>query len=235
MRRHIPNAITLLNLLCGCAALVCLFQANFSQAVLWLFFAAVADFADGLVARVLHVTSELGAQLDSLADAVSFGVVPGAILYMMLAPIPLSDGVYWPALPAFLLSVFAILRLAKFNLDTRQSESFIGLPTPACTLLVVGILFYFEYGQFGARAWLGEIGVVYGLVALLSWLMNAEIPMFSFKFKELRWAGNELRFVFAAVALVLVVLMQELALAPIMLLYILLNVGIHYTSNRTDA
>ncbi len=232
MRRHIPNAITLLNLLCGCATLICLFQGDFQQAILWLLGGAVADFADGLVARALGVQSELGKQLDSLADAISFGVVPGAILYVMIAPTPLEGGIYWSALPAFILSAFAILRLGKFNLDTRQSEQFIGLPTPACTLLIVGLLLFFEFGPPAIQTWLGETWVIYFIVGTLSWLMNAEILMFSFKFKQVGWTGNELRITFAAIAVLLLILFKTLAIAPIMLLYILINVGRLLTAKK---
>ncbi|MCB0638405.1 MAG: CDP-alcohol phosphatidyltransferase family protein, partial [Lewinella sp.] len=145
--RHLPNAITLLNLICGAVAILLVLQAQWYAAALWLAAAALADFADGLVARALGVASPEGKELDSLADMVSFGLAPGMILYSILdmgqqpgTATPLAQGLYWPAVPAFILPAFSALRLARFNLDERQTEHFRGLATPASTLLVVGLM-----------------------------------------------------------------------------------------------
>ncbi len=238
MKKHIPNTITLLNLLAGCAATVYILDGQFEMAAWLLLVGGLADFADGLAARALHVHSELGKELDSLADMVSFGLAPGAILYTFinLGPAPLSlepsAGLYWPAMPAFVVTAFSALRLAKFNLDTRQSDTFLGLATPACTLLVAGLMLIYEADLAGSRAWLGQAWVVYVLAAALSALLVSDLPMFSFKFKSFKWVGNEIRFIFVAVALILLVIWRELALAPIIVVYILLNIAQIFIQKR---
>lgn len=230
--KQIPNLITLLNLLCGCAALLSLFQGWYMAVAGWLAVAAAADFADGLVARALHVTSPEGKELDSLADLISFGLVPGAILYALLvhgiapdAATPLEGGIYRWAFPGFILTAASALRLARFNLDERQTEGFIGLATPASTLLVLGLLMLYHENTWGAQQWLTQKSVLYPTIFVLCYLLLAEIPMFSFKFKDLRWEGNQLRFIFALLALTMLVLWQTVALAPIVVLYVLLNVA----------
>ena len=242
MKRQIPNLITLLNLLCGCAALLSLWQGWYLATAGWLAGAALADFADGLAARALKVTSEEGKELDSLADLISFGLVPGSILYtlLVLSEYPqysnaLEGGIHWFAFPAFLLTGASALRLARFNLDERQTEGFIGLATPACTLLVLGLLMIHVRDFAPFSHWLGHRAVLYALVFLLSYLLLAEIPMFSFKFKQLRWEGNALRFIFAASALGLLLIWREVALAPIVLIYIVINVVRHLTPKQSKS
>lgn len=226
MKKHIPNALTLANLLAGCVAVVCLLYQHYPAAVLLLLAGGVADFADGFVARMLKVQSAIGRELDSLADMVSFGLAPGVILYMMLQNGSGAEAmeVYLPGLPAFLLTGASALRLAKFNIDTRQTDQFLGLPTPAATMLVVGLLLWYQQDVWGCRGWLSQPVSLYGLVAVLSYLLLSELPMFSFKFKKAGWQGNEIRIIFAAVALVSLLLAGVLALAPLILAYILLNV-----------
>lgn len=235
--KQIPNIITLINLLCGCAALLSLFQGWYMATAWWLGAAALADFADGFAARALKVSSPVGKELDSLADLISFGLVPGAILYTLLvvSQFPslnsaIEGGLHWFAFPGFILTAFSALRLARFNLDERQTEGFIGLNTPACTLFVLGLLMLYQQDSWGAQAWLGQQIVIYPLIGLLSYLLLAEIPMFSFKFKHFGWEGNALRIIFAALSLVLLVIWQEVALAPIVLIYALINIGQHLTS-----
>ncbi|MEL7222204.1 MAG: CDP-alcohol phosphatidyltransferase family protein [Bacteroidota bacterium] len=232
--KHIPNTITLINLLCGCAALLSLFQGWYTATAYWLAGAALADFADGLAARALSVSSPVGKELDSLADLISFGLVPGAILYTLLVvgqfpeyKDPMEGGLHWFAFPAFVLTAFSALRLARFNLDERQTEGFIGLATPACTLFVLGLLLLYQQDSWNAQAWLGQKVVLYPVIVVLSYLLLAEIPMFSFKFKRLSWEGNALRIIFAASSLVLLLIWQEVALAPIVSIYIFINIGKH--------
>ena len=226
MKKHIPNAHTLANLLAGCVAVVCLLYQHYAAAVLLLLAGGVADFADGLVARMLKVQSAIGRELDSLADMVSFGLAPGVILYMMLQNGGEGEAteLYLPGLPAFLLTGASALRLAKFNIDSRQTDQFLGLPTPAATMLVVGLLLWYQQDVWGCRAWLSQPVSLYGLVAVLSYLLLSELPMFSFKFKKGGWQGNEIRIIFAVVALVSLLLAGVLALAPLIFGYILLNV-----------
>lgn len=237
--KHIPNLITLANLLCGCAALLSLFQGWYWATAGWLAAAAAADFADGLVARALNVSSPVGKELDSLADLISFGLVPGAILYTLLVQgafpnytNPMEGGIHWFAFPAFILSAASALRLARFNLDERQTEGFIGLATPACTLFVLGLLMLYRAEVPFFLEIIEQRFVMYALILALSWLLLAEIPMFSFKFKHLGWEGNALRIIFAASALVLLIIWREVALAPIVLIYIITNITHHFIANR---
>jgi CDP-diacylglycerol--serine O-phosphatidyltransferase len=226
MKKHIPNALTLANLLAGCVAVVCILYQHYAAAVLLLLAGGVADFADGFVARMLNVQSAIGRELDSLADMVSFGLAPGVILYMMLQSGSGAEAteIYLPGLPAFLLTGASALRLAKFNIDSRQTDQFLGLPTPAATLLVVGLLLWHQHDLWGSRIWLSQPASLYVLVAVLSYLLLSELPMFSFKFKKAGWQGNEIRIIFAVLALGSLLLAGGLALAPLMSAYILLNV-----------
>ncbi len=234
MRRHLPNAITLLNLFCGACASLCLLYGRLEWAIGLVALGALADLLDGMVARLLKVHSELGKQLDSLADMVSFGLVPGIILYCLIAAAWQGQ---WPndleirALPAFILTLFAALRLGKFNLDERQSDGFLGLPTPGCTLFMVGLLGAYlspnSFVHFAHPVW------YYVITVLFSALMVLEIPMFSFKFKSLQWAGNEIRIIFAAIAVAILLVWQIAGLAIVVLLYILLSIFIHLFKRKS--
>jgi len=203
MRKQIPNMITLLNLFCGCSALINILYGDFLNAFTFIFIGGLADYSDGMVARWLNVKSPFGKELDSIADMVTFGVVPGAILYMLINfrltaanvgdnlsdQLVLEQSFSWLALPAFFVSAFAAIRLAKFNLDTRQSEQFIGLNTPACTMFVVGIMLIFQFDSFGLRPIVSNLYFLYALIPILSFLLVSELPMMAFKFKGLKWKG----------------------------------------------
>jgi len=229
MKKHIPNTITLINLFCGCCALVSVFNEMYVAVFWFLFFGGLADYADGFVARYLKVNSILGKELDSLADMVSFGVVPGATIYIMLSKHPLTAGYYFQsinlmALPAFLITVFSALRLAKFNIDTRQSEDFIGLNTPSVTMFVTGLMLIYHFDSFG----LGEIVFhpyfLYPIILILSYLLVAELPMFSMKFKGLKWKGNEQRIVFLFLAFTTFIFLREVSFSLMIALYVLFSV-----------
>jgi CDP-diacylglycerol--serine O-phosphatidyltransferase len=233
LKRHLPNAITCLNLLCGCLALTYIFAGDLATGAWFVAAAAAADFADGLVARALRVSSAIGKDLDSLADMVSFGVVPGAILFHLLYKSMVSPepgfhtlagwGGYVPYV-GFLVTIFSALRLAKFNNDTRQTNSFIGLPTPACTLVVASLPLILAYDQFGlSRVVLNPL-VLMGLTVLLSGLLVAELPLFALKFKTLRWADNRRRFLFLLLAAGLLLALRAAAVPLVVLLYVLLSV-----------
>jgi CDP-diacylglycerol--serine O-phosphatidyltransferase len=250
LKRHLPNALTCLNLLCGCLALTFILggpaQSGLTTAAWFVGIAAVADFFDGLLARALRVSSPIGKDLDSLADMVSFGVVPGAILFKLLAtpfgtmPSPTSDfsygvefssfkfvlgnpGVLVPYL-GFVVSIFSALRLAKFNNDTRQTTSFIGLPTPACTLVVASLPLILAQDSFDLKNVILNPWLLIGLTVLLSGLLVAELPLFALKFKNLRWLGNRRRFIFVALALVLVLTLHAAGIPLAVLLYVLLSI-----------
>lgn len=228
MKRHLPNAVTCLNLLCGCLALTQIFSSAPEGLVYGAYFvagAALADFIDGLLARVLRVSSAIGKDLDSLADMVSFGVVPGAIFCKLLARGAAPSGLpAWVPYLGFIVSIFSALRLAKFNNDTRQTTSFIGLPTPACTLVVASLPLILAYDQFGLRSVILHPGLLLGLVALLSGLLVAELPLFALKFKNLRWADNRRRFLFLLLTAGLLLALRAAAVPLVVLLYVLLSV-----------
>ena len=235
MKRHLPNAVTCLNLLFGCLALTEIFAGRLDNGAWFVAAAAVADFADGLLARALRVSSAIGKDLDSLADMVSFGVVPGAILFELLGAAAhdsggFSEGAeligFWSWLPylGFLVTIFSALRLAKFNNDTRQTTSFIGLPTPACTLVVASLPLILSHDRFGLQAVVLNPIVLVGLTILLSGLLVAELPLFALKFKSLRWADNRRRFIFILLAAGLLLGLQAAAVPLVVLLYVLLSV-----------
>jgi CDP-diacylglycerol---serine O-phosphatidyltransferase len=226
MKNQIPNALTLLNVFCGSCAVVSILNGRYTEGSLFLVVCLIADFLDGFTARLLNVKSDMGKELDSLADMVSFGVVPAAILYKLLMPTPVlgfSQHTYMPLL-AFVITAFSCYRLAKFNLDTRQTESFIGLNTPTNTLFFVGLLLI-KINHFEG---LEEMTVnnpifLYALIPISSFLLISEIPMFSIKLKNFKWAGNEARYIYVAMALPLLILMREAAIALLVMLYVVVN------------
>jgi len=228
MKKHIPNAITCLNLFAGCLALYFAFKGELVVTAYLVGLAAVFDFLDGMVARLMGAYSEIGKQLDSLADMVSFGVVPGTIMFILLQRadasffgIPTDNFSFF----GFLITVFSALRLAKFNIDTRQTTSFIGLPTPACTLVVASLPLILETSE-GLLAYeiiLNPV-VLVALTVILSYLLVAELPLFALKFKNFSWQDNAVRFIFLGLSIVLAVMLQFAAIPLIILLYILLSV-----------
>lgn len=233
MKQHIPNLLTLSNAFAGSVALVFIFQQDWQNALLCIFSGLLADFLDGGVARLLGVSSELGKQLDSLADMITFGVVPGAIMYQLLLKSCLaSDWSMNLAFTAFLIPVFACLRLARFNLDSTQSEDFIGLPTPAATFFVIGLLLIDWQQLMGANG-LAQPATLLILVLLISWLMVSPIRLFGLKFKHFQWRGNAVRFVFLGLSATLLIVLQLAALVPIIGLYILMSLV--STNRRTDS
>jgi len=238
MKKNIPNIITLLNLFFGCCALASVLYGQFVQAFFFSFASGVADYLDGMFARALKVKSPLGQQLDSLADMVSFGVVPGAIIYMLLVK-GLSDPDVLPieltlaASPAFLITMFAAIRLALFNIDTRQTENFIGMPTPSCAMYTVGLMLVYHYDSFGLAGLTTNPIFLYPNIFILCWLMVAEFPMFGLKFKNLTWAGNEIRFIFAALSLALVVWLREASLSLIIIAYVLFSIFENLSKQQT--
>jgi CDP-diacylglycerol---serine O-phosphatidyltransferase len=226
MKNQIPNALTLLNVFCGSCAVVSILDGRYTEGSLFLVVCLIADFLDGFTARLLNVKSEMGKELDSLADMVSFGVVPAAILYKLLMPEKILGFGQHPYMPllAFVITAFSCYRLAKFNLDTRQSESFIGLNTPTNTLFYVGLLLI-KVNHFDGLEDLTVNNPVflYALIPISSFLLISEIPMFSLKLKGFKWAGNETRYIYAAIALPLLILMREAAIALLVVLYVVVN------------
>lgn len=238
MKKNIPNAITLLNLFSGCCALASVFYGQFDQVLFFSLVSMAADYLDGMVARALKVKSPLGQQLDSLADMVSFGVVPGAIIYMLLVK-GLSGAEVFPieltiaASPAFLISLFAALRLGRFNLDLRQAEHFLGLPTPSCAAYAVGLMMIYRHDSFGLAQLICHPIFLYLNIPLLCWLMVANFTMFSLKLKNFAWEGNEIRYIFAAVSVLLLLWLREAALSFIIVVYVLISAVHHFFIQKT--
>ena len=251
IKKHIPNAITCGNLLCGCLAIVKAFEGDLVWAAYLVGIAAVLDFFDGFAARMLKVSSPIGKDLDSLADMVTFGVVPGIVMFHLIK-ITVSihnfegcvgcefPGHYNPESPleknlpyfAFLIPVFSAIRLAVFNNDTRQSESFIGLPTPANAIFIcslpliisfsdgmVGSIFVSEGSRIVHQYW-----TLIPITIINSFLLNAPLPLFALKFKHFKWKENEIRFVFLGLCLVMLITLQFLGIPLIIIMYILLSV-----------
>lgn len=229
---NLPNALTLLNLFSGCMAIVFVFNYRIELVPYCITISLVADFLDGFAARWTKTSSSIGKQLDSLADVVSFGLVPGALVYFMLLQLLERQGTSLSGLlimaysaVAFLLTLFAALRLAKFNVDERQSDGFIGLATPAATIFVWGILDIFLHNPHGFGWVVQSLFFLYAVTFLLCVLMIAELPMFAFKFKNYGWAGNETRYLFIILSVVLLALFKFAALSFIIVLYILISIA----------
>lgn len=223
--KHIPNAITSMNLLSGCFATIFALNGNFKTAFLCIIAGAVCDFCDGLAARALKAYSPMGKELDSLADMVTFGVAPAMIMYRFQAE---ANFLVWLPL---LIAVFSGLRLAKFNIDTRQTENFIGLATPSCAL-ICGSLVYASQVYPQVSDFLTAYAYIVPMVSLvMCYLLVCEIPMFSFKFKSLKWADNKDRFSFLAIAATLAIVTLVLGLnwsilvLGIFTAYIIINVA----------
>ena len=225
MRKHIPNAITCLNLFSGCVGITFAFNNNLVYAGYAIIIAALFDFADGLIARAIDVYSVLGKELDSLADVISFGFLPSVIVYQLFLAAPqLGELSTYLNYSAFLIAIFSALRLAKFNIDTRQSDHFIGLPTPANALLIASLpMIIAQAGSF----WSSYILNPYFLFIFslgMGLLLVMEVPLISLKFRSFGWNENMLRYLLVLSAAVLILLFQFAAVPLIIFLYIVLSV-----------
>ena len=198
LTRYLPDTITCLNLLSGSVAVIFAFSDDFDMALVMIVLAAVFDFLDGLAARVFHAYSDLGKELDSLADTVSFGLAPSLILYNYLAGFTSVIHPYVCYIP-LLIAAFSALRLAKFNLDTRQSESFLGLPVPASALFAASLAAFAGHYEHIANTFLANNWVIPSVSIILSALLVSELPMFSMKLKTLKWKDNAQRFTFLCI------------------------------------
>jgi len=236
IKKHIPNAITLLNLASGLLAIIAIFKGYYDEAFLFVCLGIFFDFWDGFFARKFNVSGELGLQLDSLADVVTSGVVPGLMIFKLLQDIQEDDtSIYYlteeyyymgfvPYL-GFIVTLASAYRLAKFNIDTRQTDSFIGLPTPANALFIMSIpMIQFE----GTHEWLVNAlfnPFVLLIISLVSaYMLNAEIPLFSLKIKDFSWDKNKLQVFFLTIAATLLLFLGFTALPIIILLYVVLSV-----------
>lgn len=252
--KHIPNFFTLLNLVFGCIAIVFILQQNVLllpldgdgnivvtpqqllnnpekiwMASLFIGLAAIVDFVDGFVARLLKGESAMGKQLDSLADLVSFGVAPGLIVYQFLrqsyaqASGGLDTSMLW-LLPALLLPCAAAWRLARYNLDSSQSFSFKGLPVPSVGLFFASLpLIYWNVNAQWVISLLLNKWFLYGLVILFSWLMVSTLPLMSLKFKDYSFRNNSTKYILAIFSVAAIVLLKWFAVTAIVLFYVLLS------------
>ena len=221
MIRHLPNFLTCCNLICGCFAIVFLLEDRGVPAAYLVWAACVFDFLDGFVARLLKVSSPIGKELDSLADVVSFGVVPAMVMYRLIGANTAMESL--PYL-AFMIAAFSALRLAIFNLDTRQSDSFIGLNTPANTLFITSLPLLPAH----VGTWLYQDWLLATLTVVFSLLLVSPIEIFALKFKNFSWADNKLRFTFLGLSVLLVVILGITALPLIIILYIALSLFDRY-------
>ena len=219
IKKHIPNTITCCNLISGCIATYWAFCGNYEMALLFIIIGAVFDFFDGMSARLLGVSSPIGKELDSLADDITFGFAPSAIIFSYLCTFHIHL-LFVPFL-AFVMAAFSALRLAKFNLDERQALGFIGLPTPANALFWGALI-------VGASDWISTLPYAPYLILLGTfiscYLLIAEIPMFALKFKHWGWKGNEIKYIFILSCIPLLLLLRVSGIAIIIAWYILLSI-----------
>lgn len=226
IKKHIPNFITLLNLFCGCIAVVCISQLNFLMAFYFVCLGIFLDFFDGFFARLFKVAGPLGLQLDSLADMVTSGVVPGYVMYSLLLTTqnPADPNMIVPYL-GFIVTLGSCYRLANFNIDTRQTDSFIGLPTPANALFILSLPLVLKYSDSLVVFEIVSNQWVLILITLFSaFILNAEIPLFSLKIKEFTFKKNALQIVFLSLSALLLLFLQYLAIPLVIILYVLLSV-----------
>ena len=226
MSKHLPNLFTLINLSLGFFSILLSSQGNFSSAALLILFASIADFLDGFLAKKLNAVSDLGKQLDSLSDMITFGVSPSILMYYFLLELPQTISPYSNYL-VVLIPIFSALRLAKFNIDANQDQNFKGLPTPANALFFALLVYFLSNNQtlFSAEI-LYKILLV--LIMIFSYLLNSNVMFFSLKFFSLGWVGNEFRYAFLLICLFVIAIaffmnILGLSVSIIILLYIVLS------------
>lgn len=216
--RHLPNALTCGNLFCGCIGILFAVQYSPITAAYFVWAACVFDFFDGFAARALHYSSPIGKELDSLADMVSFGVLPAITMFSFIESQTFNS---FFSYSAFLLAIFSALRLAKFNIDERQKESFIGLPVPANALFITGLVFLpSPFDQVTS-----SVPILIAITVLFSLLLVSPLELFALKFKNYTWADNKIRFTFVFVSVLLLALFKAGAIPLIILLYVAFSLG----------
>jgi CDP-diacylglycerol--serine O-phosphatidyltransferase len=232
-RKHVPNLITMLNLSSGVIALVYAFETNLQMAFFWVCMGIFFDFWDGFFARIFKAQSAIGLQLDSLADMVTSGVVPGVVMFKMLEGImqdemfDLSwDSMYLVTIPflGFIITLASCYRLAKFNVDSRQTDSFIGLPTPANALFIMSLPLIANRTESDMIfTFISNPYVLVGITLLSAYMLNAEIPLFSLKVKYFNWETNKIQIIFLILAILLLFFFQYLGIPLIILSYVLIS------------
>lgn len=230
IKKYIPNIITLLNLFCGCIALVCIMNDDFVGAFYFVCLGIFLDFFDGFFARLFKVSSPLGLQLDSLADMVTSGVVPGFVMFLMMfksyntPPLVGVDSHLLYSTLGFIITLGSCYRLANFNIDSRQTDSFIGLPTPANTLFIMSLPLVLKYSdsllvlEILTNQW-----ILLAITLFSAYILNAEIPLFSLKIKDFSFKKNALQIVFLTVSILLLGFLGYLGITLVIILYVLLS------------
>jgi len=225
MLRHLPNFLTCCNLVCGCLGVVFCLEGRPVPAAYFVWVAGAFDFFDGFAARKLHVSSPIGKELDSLADMVSFGLLPSLVMYKLIGS---STQLEWLPYIAFMIAVFSALRLAIFNVDETQSDSFKGLNTPSNTLFITSLpLISTQVGDWLYTPWMLVI-----ITIVFSLLMVSRLEFFAFKFKNFSWADNKIRFTFLLVSVLLLAVLHLVAIPLIILLYIALSLAVRLFSKQ---
>lgn len=233
MKKHIPNALTSINLLFGCLSILAtLVDNDLEKAAYFIGAAAILDFFDGFVARALKVGSELGKQLDSLADCVSFGVAPGFIFYHLTGTPTYASSVSFLLYIPFLIPIFSAIRLAKFNIDSRQTDSFIGLPTPANSLFIAAIPFVINSNTFGLGSIFENNWFLLVFPFVSAYLLVAELPLFALKFKSFAWNQNQLRYIFLICCLISLFAFGYLGINISIILYILFSIYNNFQTKK---
>ena len=228
IKKHIPNLITLINLFCGCIAVVFVSESNYEMAFYMVCLGIFFDFFDGFFARLFKVSSPLGLQLDSLADMVTSGVVPGYVMYTLFVksanPHDVIGSAFIPFL-GFIVTLGSCYRLANFNIDTRQTDSFIGLPTPANALFILSLPLVIEFSDsLMVFEILTNHWVLLGIALCSAYVLNAEIPLFALKIKKFNLKDNALQIVFLLTSLVMLIFLHYIAIPLIIIFYVLLSV-----------
>lgn len=228
IKKQIPNAITSANLFAGCIGIVFAFNQDLKAAALCIFIALVFDFFDGFTARLLNVSGPMGKELDSLADMVSFGVLPATILFHMApkAFFGLADYSILSYL-AFFIAVFSAYRLAKFNLDTRQTDQFIGLPTPANAAVIASIPFIYDNTAFYFDNSTTSSVFYLAFIPVMCYLLVCELPLIALKFKTFAFAGNTFRYILIIASVLLLLIFKFAGIPLILILYIILSILEH--------
>jgi len=239
IKNHIPNFITLLNLFCGCLAIVAAFKFDLIIASFLVFAGAFFDYFDGTAARLLNAKSEIGKELDSLADVVTFGVVPSIIVFQLLNQnsinYPIFDKYNFLLYFPFIIALFSAIRLAKFNIDNRQTISFLGLPTPANAIFWASapiIIYYSHYSSSlntsAIHLFLSDLFqnpyILLLMTIIMSLLLIIEIPLFALKFRDLKWHNNKIRYIFILFSILLIIIFNVASLPIIIILYILISI-----------
>ena len=229
IKKHIPNIITLLNLFCGCIALVFVADCKFEYAFLFVSLGIFLDFFDGFFARLFKVSSPLGLQLDSLADMVTSGVVPGYVMFQMFQRLEYDlELISVFSFFGFIITLGACYRLANFNIDTRQTDSFIGLPTPANALFILSLpLITGSFHGYNFSSIIYSEWILMAITLISAYIMNAEIPLFSLKIKSYNLKDNLLQAVFLLISIAIIAVFQYLGVAIVILFYVLLSVLIN--------